>query len=217
MWKNKKDRSCKMIVAYARVSTGTQETDNQMYGIKRYAEYKELKIDKEVCEVVKSVAHTRKIYALVDELKDGDTLIVSELSRVGRNLKDLITITEKLIDKNVKLVLVKEMIELSDDNPAGKLQLQLFGAFAEYERAMIRQRTQESMAAKRAAGISVGRPKGAKNKESKLEKFKKEILRDLGKGISKTKVAKLYDTNRVTLNKMLDIWASEDGIITNEN
>ena len=199
-----------MRVAYTRVSTGTQDTDNQMYGIKRYAEYKELVIDKEVSEIVKSVAETILIYDLVEELKEGDTLIVAELSRVGRNLKDLITITETLINKKVTLILVKEMIELSEDNPAGKLQIQLFGAFAEYERAMIRQRTKEAIAAKRAAGVHVGRPKGAKNKEHKLEKFKKEIIRDVEKGISKSKVAKLYDTNRVTLNKMLDIWNRED-------
>jgi len=199
-----------MRVAYTRVSTGTQDTDNQLYGIKRYAEYKELVIDKEVSEIVKSVAETRLIYDLVEELKEGDTLIVAELSRVGRNLKDLITITETLINKKVTLILVKEMIELSEDNPAGKLQIQLFGAFAEYERAMIRQRTKEAIAAKRVAGVHVGRPKGAKNKEHKLEKFKKEIIRDVEKGISKSKVAKLYDTNRVTLNKMLDIWNSEN-------
>ncbi len=198
-----------MTVAYARVSTSTQDTDNQMYGIKKYTQYKEMEIDKEVVETVKSVAETREIYALVKELKEGDTLIVSELSRLGRNLKDLIGITETLIKKNVKLILVKEMIELSDDNPAGKLQMQLFGAFAEYERAMIRQRTKESMAAKRAAGVSVGRPKGAKNKQSRLDKFKKEILRDISRGMSKTKIAKLYDTNRVTLNIKLDDWASD--------
>jgi len=198
-----------MTVAYARVSTATQDTDNQMYGIHKYAEYKGLKIDKEVVETIKSVAETREIYSLVEELKEGDTLIVSELSRVGRNLKDLISITETLIKKKVKLILVKEMIELSDDNPAGKLQMQLFGAFAEYERAMIRQRTKESIAAKRAAGVSVGRPRGAKNRKSKLDPFKEQILRDLERGMSKSKIAKLYDTNRVTLNKKLEEWKSD--------
>jgi len=205
---NRKDNQT-MIVAYGRVSTGVQDTENQMYGVKKFAEFKELSIDQEICEVVKSVSETRDIYTLVEELQLGDTLLVSELSRMGRSLVDLVNITEQLLKKGVKIFLVKEMIELHEDSPAGKLQIQLFGAFAEYERAMIRQRTKESVAQRRAAGEHVGRPKGAANKESKLNPFKDEILKKINKGMVKINIAKIYNVSRMTLNKQLKIWADE--------
>lgn len=138
-----------MTVAYARVSTHAQDSDNQLHSVKEFAAFKKLSIDKEVKETVKSIAETREIYSLVEQLQKGDTLLVAELSRLGRGLYDLISIIEELNKKDVRVFFVREMLELHKDNPAGNLQLQILGAFAEYERKLIQQRTKDTIAAKR--------------------------------------------------------------------
>jgi len=195
-----------MILAYARVSTLLQDNDNQFHKIKEFASFKGLEVDEWVEEKVKSVSNTRKIYDVVERLQKGDTLIVAEMSRLGRSLSDLLNIIETLTSKNVRILFVREMLDISDDNPAGKLQMQILGAMAEYERAMIRQRTKDTIAAKKAAGQSVGRPVGALSKETKCSKNREKILRDLKKGIAKSKIAKIYGVSRPTLDKHLKKW-----------
>ena len=195
-----------MILAYARVSTLAQDNDNQFHKIDEFARFKELSIDERVEEKIKSISQTRKVYEVVGKLKEGDTLIVAEMSRLGRSLSDLLSLIESLTTKKVRILFVREMLDICDDNPAGKLQMQILGAMAEYERAMIRQRTKDTIAAKRAAGIKVGRPHGAKNKTAKYEEHKDKILKDLKKGISKSKISTLYKMSRVTLDKALKEW-----------
>jgi len=195
-----------MVLAYARVSTLLQDNDNQFHKIEEFCRFKELVVDEKVEEKISSIKNTRKVYEVVERLKKGDILVVAEMSRLGRSLSDLLGIIETLTDKKVRILFVREMLDICDDNPAGKLQMQILGAMAEYERSMIRQRTKDSIAAKKSAGVSVGRPMGAKNKMPKYEEHKERILRDLKKGISKSKIAKLYDISRVTLNKALEEW-----------
>lgn len=195
-----------MTVAYARVSTHLQDNDNQLKRVRDFAAFVGLEIELVVEEQVSSIAKTRKIYALVEKLGEGDALIVAEMSRLGRSLSDLLSIIETLNSKKVRILFVREMLDICEDNPAGKLQLQILGAMAEYERAMIRQRTKDTIAAKQAAGIRVGRPLGAKTKVPKYEPNKEKILKDLRRGIPKAKVAKLYGLSRVTLNKALETW-----------
>jgi len=195
-----------MVLAYARVSTLLQDNENQFHKINEFATFKNISIDKCVEEKIKSIAQTRKIYDVVEMLKAGDTLIVAEMSRLGRSLSDLLSIIENLTCKGVRILFVREMLDICDDNPSGKLHMQILGAMAEYERAMIRQRTKDSIAAKKAVGIKVGRPEGAKNKTPRYEEHKAKILKDLSKGLTKTKIAKLYNLSRVTLDKALSEW-----------
>lgn len=195
-----------MVTAYARVSTHLQDNDNQLKRVRDFAAFQGLSIDEIVEEQVSSIAKTRKVYALVEQLKAGDVLIVAEMSRLGRSLSDLLGIIETLNSKHVRILFVREMLDICEDNPAGKLQMQILGAMAEYERAMIRQRTKDTIAVKQAAGIKVGRPLGSKTKVPKYEPHKEKILKDVRKGIPKAKIAKLYGLSRVTLNKALEAW-----------
>ena len=195
-----------MVIAYARVSTLLQDNENQFHKIDEFASFKGIIIDKRIEEKIKSIAQTRKIYDVVETLKAGDTLIVAEMSRLGRSLSDLLNLIETLTQKNVRILFVREMLDICDDNPAGKLHMQILGAMAEYERAMIRQRTKDSIAAKKAAGVKVGRPIGAKNKTPVYESHKEKILKDLKKGLTKTRISQLYKISRVTLDKALQEW-----------
>lgn len=195
-----------MILAYARVSTLAQDNDNQFHKIDEFARFKELRIDARVEEKIKSISQTRKVYEVVEKLKEGDTLIVAEMSRLGRSLSDLLSLIESLMAKKVRILFVREMLDICDENPAGKLQMQILGAMAEYERAMIRQRTKDTIAAKKAAGVSVGRPVGARNKVPKYEEHKAKILKELTKGTAKSNIAILFNMSRVTLDKALKAW-----------
>jgi len=193
-----------MVVGYIRVSTTKQDTDNQKGEIERWAQYNGTPIDRYVAETVTSKSKEREIFALVDELCDGDVLIVTELSRIARSVKELLSITETLVAKNVRIIFKKEGLDIHNDNPTGKLMLSILASIAEFERSMIGMRTREAIQTKRDAGIIVGRIAGSKNKEHKLTGKEGKIRECLDKGMSKSDIAKVLGVGRVTLYRFLE-------------
>lgn len=192
-----------MVVSYVRVSTEKQDTENQIGEIARWSAAHGIRIDKAVSEMVSSRKEDRKIFEVIKELQDGDTLIVTELSRLARSLKEMITIIEDLMDKKVRVVIIKEGIDIHDNNPAGKLTVSIIASIAEFERSMISMRTKEAIRSKRDAGIAVGRPMGAKNKSVKLDGKEGKIKEYLSKGMKKTEIAKMMGVSRDTLYDFL--------------
>ncbi|MDD2267661.1 recombinase family protein [Sulfuricurvum sp.] len=192
------------VVGYVRVSTETQDTENQMGEIMRWALAHSMNVDKYVGESISSRKKEREIFDLVDTLVEGDILIVTELSRVARSVKELSSITETLINNKVRMVFLKEGLDISDNNPAGKMMLSILGSIAEFERDMISMRTKEAIKSKKAAGISVGRVEGSKNKEHKLMGKEKEIQKYLDMGISRVKIAAMLKVSRPTLYDKLE-------------
>ena len=111
----------------------------------------------------------RKIDFLLGQLSSGDTLIVSELSRMGRSVGEIITIADTLAQKEIRLLSVKEGICLDgEESLQTKVMVTMFSLFAEIERELISMRTKEALAAARAKGKKLSRPKGSKGK-SKLD------------------------------------------------
>ena len=144
-------------LAYLRVSTGAQNLDQQRLAILDYAQKQRLTVD-EFVETRRSSQHAaqrRELMERVEALQRGDRLIVSELSRLGRSLGQILDIIDRLIHKGVRLVSIKEAIRFEGkQNLQTKAMIVLFGLFAEIERDLIVERTKEGLAAARARGAS---------------------------------------------------------------
>lgn len=189
-------------IAYLRISTGGQDLDAQRLAILDYAQHHGLGVDRFV-ESQSSSRRTmgeRGLQAVLDQLTAGDTLLVSELSRLGRSVGQIIQLLDQLLKKQVALIAIKENLELRDTpDIQTKVMVTLFGLFAEIERDLISERTKEGLAAARAKGKQIGRPKGALG-TSKLTGREPEIQDLLAKTVSKASIAKIMGVSRSTLH-----------------
>ena len=189
-------------LAYLRVSTGAQNLDQQRLAILDYAQKQRLTVD-EFVETRRSSQHAaqrRELMERVEALQRGDRLIVSELSRLGRSLGQILDIIDRLIHKGVRLVSIKEAIRFEGkQNLQTKAMIVLFGLFAEIERDLIVERTKEGLAAARTRGKRLGRPKGARGK-SKLDGKEDDIRTFLQKGVSKASIARIMEVSPTTLH-----------------
>ena len=150
-----------MIYAYIRVSTDKQTVENQRFEINRFAKQRDFQIDVWVEETVSGTrsAKDRKLGVLLKRIKKGDTLIVSEISRLGRRLMEVMSILNACMLKNVILLTVKEKYELGN-NIQSQILAFAFSLSAQIERDLISQRTREGLARRIASGQKLGRPMG---------------------------------------------------------
>ncbi len=140
-----------MQVGYARVSTHEQNLDLQRDALQKAG------CEKIFQDTVSGIASARPgIKDAISFLREGDTLIVWRLDRLGRSLKHLIKLVAMLEEKQISFVSLKETINTT--NPSGKLIFHIFGALAEFERDLISERTKAGLAAARARGKKGGRP-----------------------------------------------------------
>ncbi|MFJ6416512.1 recombinase family protein [Paeniglutamicibacter sp. NPDC091659] len=190
------------VIGYARVSTGKQDLDNQRYEIDRYCEKSGLVLTEFVEEVVsgfKTTIGDRKISQLLDGLGRGDTLIVSETSRISRRLIDVLNTIQICLDRGVTIIAVKESYVFRDDINS-KVMAFAFGLAAEIERSLISARTKEALARKKAEGVVLGRPVGSfQHKHYKLHGKDEEIVALLQKQVSVSALARVFNVNRKTM------------------
>jgi DNA invertase Pin-like site-specific DNA recombinase len=192
-------------VAYIRISTGGQDLDSQRLAILDYAHRQGLRVDTFVEARVSSrrAAVKRGLPTVLEQVHPGDLLLVSELSRLGRSVGQIIQLVDRLITQRVRLVAIKEHIQLDGaQDLQTKVMITLFGLFAEIERDLIAERTKEGLAAARAKGRLPGRPKGVLG-TSKLTGREAEIQRLLAKTVSKASIAKILDVSRSTLHHFI--------------
>tara|TARA_B110000046_G_C12806996_1_gene319633 strand:- start:67 stop:705 length:639 start_codon:yes stop_codon:yes gene_type:complete len=155
-----------MIYGYVRVSTQGQNLDSQKNLISRYSVDQKLIVDEWIELEISSHQSTakRRIDELLDKLLPGDTVIVSELSRIGRSIKETLNIIEVIIkEKEARLVLIKQSLDLNPkqkNNITNKILITIFSMIAELERDFISERTKEGLRARVAKGIKLGKPKG---------------------------------------------------------
>lgn len=192
-----------MNYAYLRVSSDKQTASHQESMIKaRGYQIDEWLVDEAVSGTVDW--KTRDIYKAVKKGNKGDYIIVAELSRLGRSLRQILEIVETCRQKGIVIVCIREGVELSDDNPITKLLISIMGSLAELERNLISQRTKDALAHKREQGVILGRPKGTSGKEHCKLCGKEEIIRELiMNGNSLTDVAKVLKVHRNTFKKYL--------------
>ncbi|MBD3183292.1 resolvase [Candidatus Poribacteria bacterium] len=188
------------VIGYIRICSQKQEIENQQTSISRYADKNNLKIDDfvDIDLSIRKIQKERQITQLLNTLNSYDTLIVAELSRLGRSLNQIIDLIKKLMRKGVRLITVKEGIDTGQDNTVTKTQMAMFNLFAEIERDLLSQRTREGLARARKEGKILGRPKGSKG-TSILDGKEDQIKEYLKKGINKTAIAKLMDVSRPTV------------------
>src|SRR6266700_6206546 len=167
-----------MIYAYVRISKDKQTTENQRFEILKFADEKRLQIDKWEDETVTGTkkAELRKLGPLLERMKADDILIVSEISRLGRSLMEVMSILYQLMEKDVKVFTVKERYELGN-NINSKVLAFAFSLSAEIERSMISSRTKEALARKKSEGQTLGRPKGKLSAVTKLS-GKDDLIRE---------------------------------------
>lgn len=168
-----------MIVSYIRVSTKEQNTERQE---------RQIKADKYFIEKVSGKSAERKeLKAMLDFVREDDTVIVESISRLARNTKDLLNIVEQLEKKKVSFVSKKENIDTS--TPQGKFMLTVFGALAQLERDCILERAREGIAIAKEQGKYKGKPK----KEINIDAFKKVCEKWRNGDITATKAMQILN------------------------
>ena len=192
-------------IAYLRVSRDSQDVKNQRLALLEFAQKEQLVIS-EFMELNMSSRRSlkeRQMDLLMDKLVEGDMLVVSELSRMGRSVGEVISTVDALVKRQVQLLSIKEGIRLKQSQDLqSKVMVTLFSLFAEIERSLISLRTKEGLAAARASGQRLGRPRG-KLGSSKLDGKQEEIQKLLKLNVSKSSIAKITGVNRSTLYHFL--------------
>ena len=193
-----------MVYAYIRVSTSKQDVENQRFEIDRFAKEKGLKVNTWVSEVISGTVSTknRKLGSLLKKMKSGDILILTEVSRLGRSLLEVLTVLNQCVQKKYNLYTVKERYEL-DNSISSQMLAFAFGLMAEVERNLISMRTKEALARRKAAGQRLGRKKGGKNVRYKLDDKEKLIRSMLSQGCSKASICRKLKCSAKTLDNQL--------------
>lgn len=191
-----------MIVAYLRVSTGKQLLENQKNEISAFAQNRNMVIDQWVTEIASGCKqrNDRKLGTLLRRMKKGDSLIVTELSRLSRTLIDIMTIMGTLLQKGVVLYSTKERYSF-DNSLNSKVLCFAFGLVAEIERNLISMRTREALALRREQGVKLGRKKGSYTKQKILLDNRNEIIRTINSGQSIASICRKYHVSRETFNR----------------
>ena len=188
-------------IAYLRISTAHQDLRNQRLVILEYARGHDLEIDRfiEATASGRRPGKTRRLDQVMNELGPGDRLIVSELSRLGRSLGEVIELLDALSKASIAFVSIKEGIRFEGrQDLQTKVMTTLFALFAEVERELISERTRAGLARARSSGKRLGRPKGSLG-ASRLDGREDEILRLLSLDVSKSSIAKICGVSRQTL------------------
>lgn len=202
------------VIAYLRVSTDRQDSDNQRYEIEKFCSGKGMKVGEWVVDNAisgKIKASNRKLGEVIDRMEKGDSLIVTEVSRIGRDWFDILNSINNLMVKGVFVFAIKNGYELKND-AMGKLFVSIMAVFAEEERKLLSERVKMSHsnmkreAKLRGESLRWGRELGRKTDmdKRKLDSHKETILRLIKNNVPKMEIAHQVGTNRVTLNKYLN-------------
>lgn len=193
-----------MIYGYIRTSTSKQHNDNQRFEIENFSKQQRLKIDTFVEETVSSRKNLeeRKLGKLLKKLKNNDILITSEISRLGRNLLQIMSILHYCLNSGCQVWTIKDNYKLGSDIQSKVLAF-AFGLSAEIERNLISQRTKNSLDKLRAEGRHLGRIAGSKNKITKLTGKEQRIHKMLEQKIPKTRIAKILGVDYTTLYRYI--------------
>jgi len=186
-----------MIYGYVRVSTAEQSADSQKSLIARYVVDRRWTVDEwmEVEMSSRKSTEQRRLTELVDRVDSQDTVIVSELSRLGRSIREVLGLIEELIGrKQCRLILVKQGLDIDPKNQhemTNKVLLTVFSMMAELERDFVSERTKEGLRARKEQGIVLGKPKGVIQK-SIYDKDREKIVHLHGLGVTINTIIRVH-------------------------
>ena len=189
-----------MIYGYIRVSTDHQHTANQHHEIELFTAKNAMKIDKWVEEVISSrkPLHERRLGKILKKLKKGDILIATELSRLGRNLLEVMGILQECLEKDCQIWTLKENYRLGADIQSKVLAF-AFSLASEIERQLISERTKISLQRLKDEGRHLGRTYGTSYQ--KLQKQHDRLMNLLDKGLTKAEIARSLGCSWLTVHR----------------
>ena len=190
-----------MVIGYIRVSTEQQDVRNQHHEILEYANQRRLHVDSFIEKEVSSRKDlkARGSEELMSSMKKGDTLIVSELSKLGRSIIEVISIINELVKPEIRFISIKQGLDIKGSHDVqSKVMVTIFSLLAELERDLISERTKKALAAKRAQGVTLGRPTGSIGK-SKLDSKVPDIVDLLRDKASYSFMARRFRVSRPTI------------------
>jgi DNA invertase Pin-like site-specific DNA recombinase len=195
-------------IAYLRVSTLEQDNSKNKTDILSLANEKGLgKVEFVEDKISGKVSwKERQIFTVLNQLQKGDVLLISEFSRLGRSMLEIMEIILFAIEKEIKMYTVKGNWQL-DDTIQSKIMAMVFAMAAEIERDLISQRTKEALRVKKANGMILGRPKGPG--KSKLDTYRVEIEALLKNGSKQSFIANRYGATEATLSN----WITKNKIV----
>lgn len=182
------------VIGYARVSSRDQDLEVQISEIKKYCDYRNFELvklytDKASGKDINRDGFTEMMHVLHKKTFDADGVVVLKIDRVGRNLKNLIDILEDLKQNQIQFISIQDNIDTT--TALGKLMYQIIGAFAEYDRTQINEKTRLGIDYALEKGVRFGRPTKRVDMEA--------IKADIAAGIPKTKVCKKYGIGKTFL------------------
>ena len=193
-----------MIVSYLRVSTKNQSIGRQEFLLDKLG----INFERKYIDKISGKEKDRpQLNKMIFELKEGDVVYCESLSRIGRNLKDIINIVDQLKNKSVRVIIVKEGIDT--DSSTYKLLLGIFGAIAEMERENIQERVLEGIEQCKLTGITktgVWFGRKEKEKDDLPKNFEKYYNQLLDKRITKVEMARLLGVGRATVYRWIKIY-----------
>ena len=195
-----------MIYGYIRVSTSSQTVENQKIQIKNYCREKRLHNVIWFSETISGtkMPEKRKLGELLKSAKVGDTIIVTEVSRLGRSMMMIMNVLDECLRNKVKVVAIKENFVL-DNSIACKALMFAFGLSAEIERTLISERTKAGLERARKRGKKIGRTLGEKPHRFKLTPYKARIRRYIKEGRSLNSMAKEFGVRWTTMRNFCKV------------
>ena len=196
-----------MVYGYVRVSTEEQNLENQKMAIlERY------KVRKWIEEKKSGTIdyHKRDLGILMNQLKEGDVLITTEISRLGRSLSMIFNIISELQTKGVRVIAIKNNFDLNPQKKndiVSQVIMFAFGLSAQIERDLISERTKQGLMIAKSNGKQIGRRKGETIYNVKLRKYEDEIMNLYNKNISINFIANKYNVTWVTAKKFIQIYS----------
>jgi DNA invertase Pin-like site-specific DNA recombinase len=177
-------------IGYIRVSSVGQNTERQLEGVQVDRTFTDKASGKDV--------DRPQLQEMLEFVRMGDTVVVHSMDRLARNLDDLRRTVQLLTKKGVTVEFVHEHLNFTgDDTPMANLLLSVMGAFAEFERALIRERQLEGIALAKQRGVYKGR------KKTLSEAMVAQLRQQLTTGTSKTQLAREFGISRETLYQYL--------------